>query len=146
MIKYRENQTNIFLVDLRDLISSKVEFLSGKFSILFDSFDILGLYVYDSFSLECYYDIRKIGGSFLVKLNIRSSIPVFCDICGEKFNYHFSLDVEEIFTEYFEYKKNFHDMYYFIFNGHELDVGKICIDNFISNLPIKFENGCKNKS
>ncbi|MCS7243180.1 MAG: hypothetical protein RMJ36_00360 [Candidatus Calescibacterium sp.] len=143
IVKYNQNLREIFVIDLQDLISSKVDFIFGTFHVDFDPSDIVGLYSYENFKICCQYNIKKVGDSFLIKISIRSSLPVFCDVCGNKFDYSFSLDVEEIYTSYFEYKQNIEDMYYFIFNGKYLDIGKICIENFISNLPMRFQDGCK---
>ncbi|MFN3995607.1 MAG: hypothetical protein ACK4GR_03635 [bacterium] len=141
-IKYNLNSDKILLVELKDLILSKVDHLSGDFEIFFEPLDIIGLYNYKEFSIRCSYKISKVANSFLVKMDINSLIPTFCDLCGNRFQYDFRISIEEVFTTLFEYKKNFEDMYYFVFNGQEIDIGRVCVENFISNLPLRFHDGC----
>lgn len=142
MIKYNKNFEQVYLIDLTDLWLSKVESISGTLEILFQPMDISGLYNYKDFVLNCNYTIRKIADNFIVKVDFSSIIPTLCDVCGSEFNYHFNSTVEEVFTTHFEYKKTIDHMYYFVFDGKELDIGKICIENFISNLPTKFTDQC----
>lgn len=142
LIKYNSDSDKIFIIELRDLILSKVEYLKGFFEIQICPFDIVGLYNYKEFRISCLYEINKFANSFLVKIDIKAFIPVFCDLCGNPFEYQFSTSVQEVFTTFFEYKNTLEDMYYFIFDGKEIDIGKVCVENFISNLPSRFHDGC----
>ncbi len=142
IINFNQKEEYLFLVDLQDLIFSKVDHLKGNFSILIKPLDIIGLYNYQDFLVNCNYNIQKLANSFLINLEISASIPIACDLCGNNFFYEFYLRVKEIFTSYFEYRNKFDDMYYFIFDGKQIDIGKVCIENFISNLPMKFVDGC----
>lgn len=145
MKRFDQNTQEIFVVDLNDLIHNKVEFLTGQFSIFFDKEEVIGLYCYDNFVVNCIYTIRRVANSFLVNLNISVPLPVYCDLCLNKFEYDFNLSVEEIFSTSFEYTGKSEDLYYFIFDGKHIDVGRVCVENFISNLPSKIVDNCKRK-
>jgi uncharacterized metal-binding protein YceD (DUF177 family) len=142
MIKYN-SLDKVFLVDIRDLISSKVNHLEGEFVIFLEPFQVVGLYNTKGFEVKCFYKIIKVGNSFVLNIKVDSFIPVNCDYCGNDFDYHFSFKVEEFFVPFYEYKGNFEDLSYFIFKGDEMDVGRVCMENFISNLPSIFSDGCK---
>ncbi|MEN3015090.1 MAG: YceD family protein [bacterium] len=141
-VKYNPEADIVYIIDLSDLINQKVDSLSDCFNIIIQPFQINSLYNTQPFILNCYYTIKKIADSFLMNLKIDCSIPTICDICGVTFNFPFRFQVQEIFTSYFEYTNKFDDMYYFISNDDKIDVGKICIENFISNLPITYR--CSN--
>jgi len=144
IVKYKDLD-EVLLIQLKDLINSKVNSLEDYFIVQIEPLQIVGLYNYQTFNIECYYKISKIGSSFLVNIEINSLIPMNCDLCGNQFIYSFSFKAQEIFTPNFEPKNTLEDLSYFIFYGDEIDIGRICLENFISNLPSTFHDDCKQK-
>ncbi len=136
----------VFTIKLDDLIKEKVEEITGIVLFYFDILSIIGLYNKKDFFLKAEYIIKKIENSFFININLRADIDLDCDLCGNEFIYNFEFTTQEIHSKNCKTDiKEIEDMYYFSFNGDKIDIGRIILENFISNLPLKFTDNCKIK-
>ena len=137
----------VYLIDLDELIKDKVEELSGEVIFYFDVFSIVGLYNKDSFFLKANYSIKKIENNFLINIKLSADIDLECDLCGRDFVYTFKYDIQEIHSKYnfsnFQNENSNEIDNVFLLNSDQIDIGKIIIENFISNLPLKFSDNCR---
>ncbi len=147
IIDYSEinlSNSEIFVIKLDDLIKEKVEEISGIVLFYFDVLSVIGLYNKKEFFLKAEYIIKKIENSFFIDINLNADIDLDCDLCGNEFIYNFNFNIQEIHSKNYKTNiKEIDDMYYFSFNDDKIDIGRIILENFISNLPLKFTDNCK---
>jgi hypothetical protein len=140
------NNDEVFFIKLDDLIKEKVEEINGIVLFYFDILSIIGLYNKKSFFLKAEYSIKKIENSFFINIKLQADINLDCDLCGNNFVYNFEFNTQEIHSKnnYLDFKDN-HDIAYFYLNDDKIDIGRIILENFISNLPLKFTDNCNLK-
>ncbi len=154
IIDYSEinlNNSEVFIIKLDDLIKEKVEEISGIVLFYFDVLSVIGLYNKKEFFLKAEYIIKKIENSFFININLNADIDLECDLCGSEFIYNFEFSTQEIHSKNYktdaikEDIKEIEEIYYFSFNDDKIDIGRIILENFISNLPLKFTDNCRIK-
>ncbi|MGC8734164.1 MAG: hypothetical protein ACP5RD_03880 [bacterium] len=138
------NNEEIYVIKLDDLIKEKVEEINGIVLFYFDVLTIVGLYNKSSFFLKANYSIKKIENTFFIDIRLNADIDLDCDLCGNNFIYNFEFNTQEIHSKNYNLEiKEIQDAYYFDFNDDKIDIGRIILENFISNLPLKFTDNCK---
>lgn len=83
--------------------------------------------------------IKNLGDHYKISGNIRVNLILQCSRCLDKFNYNKDIEFEE------EMSNNSSNLEYIHFNGNEIDIADIIIENIIINLPINFicNDNCK---